>query len=147
MTHEFRHERRVEFADTDCAGIIHFSRFACYAEEAEHAFLRSLGLSVQMKHEGHTIGFPRLASRFEYSRPIRFEDVVDIRLRVVRLGASTVTYQFLFEKDGDEVARGEFTVIACRVYPEGRIEKTALPNAFTDLVEIAPEGALDFRER
>ena len=46
MPYEFRCRQRVEFADTDMAGIVHFSNFFRYMERAEHEFLRSLGLSV-----------------------------------------------------------------------------------------------------
>ena len=42
MACEYRHLRMVEFADTDMAGIVHFSRYFRYVEEAEHAFLRSV---------------------------------------------------------------------------------------------------------
>src|SRR5213078_989612 len=42
----FRTTRRVEFADTDMAGIVHFANFFRYMESAEHEFLRSHGLSV-----------------------------------------------------------------------------------------------------
>ena len=46
MPYEFQLSRRVEFSDTDMAGIMHFSNFFRFMEAAETAFLRSLGLSV-----------------------------------------------------------------------------------------------------
>lgn len=42
----FTWNRRVEFAETDAAGIVHFSSFFLYMEQAEHALFRSLGLSI-----------------------------------------------------------------------------------------------------
>ena len=45
MASDFTYFRRVEFSDTDTAGLIHFSAMLKYMEEAEHAFYRSLGLS------------------------------------------------------------------------------------------------------
>ena len=42
----FSYERRVEFCETDSAGIAHFSSLAIYMEQAEHALFRSIGLSV-----------------------------------------------------------------------------------------------------
>ena len=47
----FKTKRRVEFADTDLAGIVHFAMFFKYMEEAEHQFWRSVDLSVSMKDE------------------------------------------------------------------------------------------------
>ena len=46
MGFDFTHQRQVEFAETDMAGIVHFANFFRWMESAEHAFLRSLGHSV-----------------------------------------------------------------------------------------------------
>ena len=62
MASEFRTTRRIEFEDTDAARIAHFSRFYVFMEQAEHAFLRSLNLSVEMELEGRRLGWPRLAA-------------------------------------------------------------------------------------
>ncbi len=144
MAHEFHHRRRVEFADTDTAGIAHFSRFFCFAEEAEHAFLRSLGWSVHQRREGYVIGFPRLATRFEFQSSVVFEDEIDIHLWVRRKGTKTLTYQFAVTKDGHAVAKGEFTVICCRCYPGGRIEGIPLPEELAARIEEAPYSPLEF---
>ena len=62
MAEPFRVTRLVEFGDTDMAGIAHFSVFFRYMEAAEHAYLRSLGLSVAMEWEGERVGFPRVSA-------------------------------------------------------------------------------------
>ena len=59
MSKPFRVSRRVEFCDTDMAGIIHFSNFFRYMEFAEVAFLRARGLSVAMTWGQEHLGFPR----------------------------------------------------------------------------------------
>ncbi|MEQ2009187.1 MAG: acyl-CoA thioesterase, partial [Limisphaerales bacterium] len=46
MASEFKALRRVEFSETDMAGIVHYSNFFKYMETAEHAFFRSLGFSI-----------------------------------------------------------------------------------------------------
>ena len=73
MAYEFKKMRRVEFADTDMAGILHFANYVRYVEEAEHDFVRSLGASVYPQGEegDHPVVFPRLSLRFEYFRPVR----------------------------------------------------------------------------
>ena len=43
MAHAFTMQRRVEFAETDMAGILHFSNYFRFMESVEHAFFRSLG--------------------------------------------------------------------------------------------------------
>jgi YbgC/YbaW family acyl-CoA thioester hydrolase len=119
MPTTFHTTRRVEFADTDMAGIIHFTRFFNYMEEAEHAFLRSRGLSVVMTHEGRRIGWPRVAASCDFVRPVRFEDVVEIQVKLARVGVKSLSYEFTFEHQGDLVARGKLTTCCCEVGPDG----------------------------
>jgi YbgC/YbaW family acyl-CoA thioester hydrolase len=113
MAGPFRTTRLVEFSDTDMAGIVHFSAFFRYMESAEHAFLRSLGLSVFMEWDGEPIGFPRVAAACEFRKPVRFEEELTITVAVEKLGRSSVTYAFGFTKAGEEVARGRITAVCC----------------------------------
>ena len=74
---------------------------------AQHVeFLRSRGFSVVMSWEGRKISFPRVAASCDYLRPIRFEDVVEITVRLHRLGRKSVTYAFEFLLGGEVIARG-----------------------------------------
>ena len=145
MPFEHRHHRRVEFAETDLAGIVHFTHYFRYAEEAEHAFLRSLGLSVHGSHGGQAIGFPRLAARCEFQKPLRFEDEVEVHLWVRRKGKRSIVYQFTISRAGEAVARGEVAVLCCRLEPDGRFEPAELPPPFRDRIEEAPHRPLEFR--
>ena len=124
----FHCRRRVEFADTDMAGIVHFSRFFVFMEATEHAFLRSLGLSVHLEHEGQTISWPRLAAACDYRRPVRFEDELDIQLRVERLGTKSVTYGVAFEHEGEAVADGTLTAACCLCDPGESLRAIPIPD-------------------
>lgn len=117
---DFTTTRRVEFRDTDAAGIMHFSAFFLFMEEAEHEFLRSLGLSVvmdepQQGHEKQFITWPRVRCECEYFSPIRFEQVIDLRLRITRLGDKSVTYRIDFSRAGQKIASGRMTAVCCRI--------------------------------
>jgi YbgC/YbaW family acyl-CoA thioester hydrolase len=147
MAYEFQTTRRVEFADTDCAGIVHFATFFRYLEEAEHAFLRSLGLSVRAptaEGERTVIGFPRLSARCQYTRPARFEDELDVHIWVSRKKSRTLEFSAVVTRAGEEVARGQVAVIACRVREGHSIEPIELPLAFDRALEEAPYPALEF---
>ena len=115
---EFTTQRRVEFADTDMARIVHFSRFFDFMEAAEHAFLRSIlgdGRQVHFEHEGHEIGWPRGRVQCEFHSPARLGDLVDIRVRIVRKGSKSLTYRFDLSVEGRRVATGHITCICCRI--------------------------------
>ncbi len=106
MSAPFRVSRRVDFCDTDMAGIIHFSNFFRYMEFAEVAFLRSRGLSVAMTWGEEHLGFPRVSATCDFLHPVRFDDVVEIAVNVERVGSKSVTYSFDFTHEGNPVARG-----------------------------------------
>ena len=69
---EFKLKRRVAFYETDAAGIVHFSCYLRYLEEAEHALWRAAGLSIAPRDSEY--GWPRVAVTGEYGNPLRFED-------------------------------------------------------------------------
>jgi len=78
MAFEFKAIRRVEFSETDMAGIVHYSNFFRYMETAEQGYFRLLGYSVVMNHSATPVGWPRVHAECDYSRPLRF--VVSRRL-------------------------------------------------------------------
>jgi 4-hydroxybenzoyl-CoA thioesterase/acyl-CoA thioester hydrolase len=115
MPSEYRTTRRVEWADTDTAGIIHFARYFCFMEEVEHEFLRSLELSCIMERDGQWITWPRVSATCDFIKPVRFEDVMDVHLSVKRQGQKSLTFGFLFSHNGVEVARGQVVTACCRL--------------------------------
>lgn len=126
----FETQRRVEFCETDAAGIAHFSSFLCYMEQAEHEFLRSLGVSViQPMSDGGHLSWPRVKVECNYAQPARFEEVLKILVQIGRLGTKSVTYQFTFCSSADNlVARGEVVAVCCRVRNHGEsIESMEIP--------------------
>jgi 4-hydroxybenzoyl-CoA thioesterase/acyl-CoA thioester hydrolase len=111
----FKTQRRVEFRDTDAAGIAHFSVYFTYMEEAEHELLRSIGTSVIFSDAEGQISWPRVSVACEYRGALRFEDVFEIQVVVERIGEKSVSYLFEFVKDGKEMARGKITAVCCRL--------------------------------
>ena len=68
MPTPFHTSRFVEFADTDMAGIMHFSAFFRYMEAAEHELLRSLGFSVYSEIDGDVVSFRAWRRRASFIR-------------------------------------------------------------------------------
>jgi acyl-CoA thioester hydrolase len=135
MTVLFRTTRRVEFADTDMAGIVHFSNFFRFMEAAEVEFLRSRGLSVALTWEGEKLGFPRVAASCDYLRPVRFEDVLEVAVSLVRLGRKSATYGFEFSLGGEVVARGQVSSVCCRLQPGRQLEAIEIPAGLRQRLE------------
>ncbi len=138
MASEFKIVRRVEFSETDMAGIMHFSNYFKFMEFAEHAFMRSLGLSVAPKVYDPPIGWPRVAASCEYKRPLKFDDEVEVHLKVASKSEKAVTYEFTFRKTGEkeECARGSVTVVCCTIR-DGKMQATFMPKEYSEKIEAA----------
>ncbi|MGD9720228.1 MAG: acyl-CoA thioesterase [Pirellulales bacterium] len=132
MSQHYTTTRRVEFRDTDAAGMAHFSVFFVWMEQAEHELLRHLGLTVHMADENGTLSFPRVASRCDYQRAVHFEDVLEIEIAIVRLGKKSVTYECTFLHEGRPVASGQTTTVCCRFAADGTPKSVAIPAEIAD---------------
>jgi acyl-CoA thioester hydrolase len=146
MSYEFEVTRRVEFSETDLAGIMHFSNFFRFMESAEHAFFRSLGFSVARSRDGLEVCLPRVHAECDYAAPLRFEDEVLVRLLVERKSTRSLTYQFRFRRlngsGSEEVARGRLTVASVERQADGTLKAVPLPQAIADKIQQAPEQLL-----
>lgn len=98
--------RRVQWMDTDAAGIWHHSVVLRWVEEAEAELHRRLGII------GITFGAtPRRRTEFEFPSSVRFDDQVDITLTISRLGSTSMTYDVEVENDRRPVANGRMVVV------------------------------------
>lgn len=146
MPYEFKVIRRVEFSETDMAGIVHYSNFFRYMETAEHGFFRSLGFSVVMDHFDPPLGWPRVHAECDYLQPLRFEDEVEIHLLVSDKKPKSLSYLFRFRKLAGsspvEIARGQLTVVCVSRDPDGKMKSAPIPKAVAEKIEVAPAHLL-----
>lgn len=141
MPSEFKHTRRIEFAETDMAGIVHFANFFRMMESTEHEFFRSLGFSIHREEDGTTIGWPRVSVSCDYSRPLRFEDEVEIHLLVAEVRSRSIRYEFIFRKvaDGLEVARGTVATVCATVEKAtGKLVAVPIPERIRAKITALP---------
>ena len=147
MPYEFTLSHRVEFAETDMAGIVHFANFFRMMENAEHAFFRSLGFTIHGHEVGTTLGWPRVNAACEFLKPLRFDEVVDIQLLVAEVRSRSIRYAFRFWKNEDgqriEVARGGVTAVCATVNKAtGKLGATEIPEAIRAAITPAPAEIL-----
>ncbi|MDB6076010.1 MAG: 4-hydroxybenzoyl-CoA thioesterase [Verrucomicrobiaceae bacterium] len=146
MSHRFEITERVQFSETDMAGIVHFSNFYRYMERAEHGFFRSLGLSViDPAHHGHErVGWPRVHASCEFFLPLFFEDEVRIELLVEEVRSKVIRYLFRFWRmDGELAAEGRVTAASVRKdAATGKMKAVSIPDRIRHKVEAAPASLL-----
>lgn len=146
MPAHFTLTRRVAFSETDAAGIVHFANFFRYMEDAEHAMLRSLGLSVHRDIGDDVAGFPRVHAQCDYRRPLRFEDAFTIAVRVAAKSDKSVTYGFTFTKDDEDeaIATGTLKVVyAVKPAGAGKFSAAKLPAEIDRLLVVDDAEATD----
>ena len=96
---------RVAWVDTDAGGRIHFSNAFRWAEVAETSLMRRLGM---LERWGD---YPRKHVEAEFHQVLRFEDAIDVRLCVERVGRTSITYAWTIERGGEVCVSGRHTVV------------------------------------
>jgi len=132
MSTAFTTSRRVEFCDTDAAGIAHFAAFFRMMEQAEHDLLRSIGLSVIVHDAEGTLSWPRVSARCDFRAAAKFEDVLQIEVRIARLGERSVTYAHRFLRGSEELAAGEIVAVCCRMRENEAPKSAPIPPEFAE---------------
>jgi acyl-CoA thioester hydrolase len=133
---EYRLKRRVQFYETDAAGIVHFSWFFRYMEEAEHALWREAGLSIAPP--GAEIGWPRVAASFDFHRALRFEDEFEVWIRVEGLTRRTIQYACLLHQGDTKIATGKLVIACVRKRPNEPMAAIDIPPDIAERLGATP---------
>jgi acyl-CoA thioester hydrolase len=98
--------RRIEWMDTDAAGIYHWTTVFRLAEAAEAALHTALGIA------DFTFGAtPRVAVEATFARSLRFNDPVEVSLTVTRVGRASVAYALAVDGEAGRAAQGAVTSV------------------------------------
>jgi acyl-CoA thioester hydrolase len=92
---------RVGFSDTDAQGIVYYGRYLPYFDLARVEYLRALDL-LRTDPQGEQ--FVARALHVEYLAPARFDDEIELDVRVARIGSSSVTFEWVAYLRGDVLA-------------------------------------------
>lgn len=125
MTDEFRVSRRVQFSETDVAGIVHFSNFFRYFEDAEHELWRRAGLSIHP--EKSSVGWPRVMAACEFFRPLKFEQEFEISLRIKEMTRRTILYEGTITRGAERIATGSWKIACVDRLPDGSMKSAEIP--------------------
>ena len=131
--------RRVYFYECDGAAIVHFSNYFRYMEEAEHELWRAAGLSISNRTSG--VGFPRVAASFEFHRPLRFEDEVDITVQVVSISQRSMKYICTMTLHGEPIATGSATIVCVAYQPDKTMKAVPIPPEIASRFAVAAGAA------
>jgi acyl-CoA thioester hydrolase len=99
--------RRVNFAETDAAGIMHFARYPILVEEAVHDFWAQAGIPI---FDAGGLAWPVVAFRIDYRSPARFGDVLLVEVGMPAFGRSSAAFDFTCLCGRRVVCEGRLTV-------------------------------------
>lgn len=138
--------RRVEFCDTDMAGIVHFSNFNRYMEAAEHAWFRSLELKISGQlPDGTPYGWPRVSASCSFRAPARYNDIIEIHVKPQEKTSRSLTARYDFFLNGKLIAEGEMKTVFCLFPADGPMRSAAMPEDISLALDSAmPAAAADF---
>ena len=136
---EHRLTRRVQFHETDAAGLVHFSVYFRYMEEAEHALWRAAGLSIHPPSS--EIGWPRRSAAFEYHRALRFEDEFEVHIRVTAVEERAIRYRCLLSRGGERIASGDLAITCVSKKPQEPMKSIPIPADIAARFRPAPPAA------
>jgi acyl-CoA thioester hydrolase len=101
----FKTTFRVRWVDTDIAGVMHYSNFFRYFEACEEEFYRSQGSALGHLREKYKIMLPRVEAHCVYKSACRFDDLIEVVLKVKEVAGKTITYDFrIYRKEENQLA-------------------------------------------
>jgi acyl-CoA thioester hydrolase len=128
---------RVGFSDTDAQGVVYYGRYMPYFDLARTEYHRHLGRV--------TLGNVDFAMRgliVEYLAPARFDDLLEIFVRIERVGTTSITYDhaaYRVDDDGDELMATAKATLVCIALDERRA--VPVPDEFRAQVEAFERSA------
>lgn len=131
----FRYQRRVQFAETDLAGIAHFAMLFRYMEEAEHALWRAAGLSIATA--GENVGWPRVAASLQFKAPLKFEDEFDVVVTIDEISRSSISYRHAIMRGDTLIAEGTMTAVHVDKKPGEALKSAPIPQPIADALSAA----------
>ena len=119
------YKRRVEFAETDAAGMVHFSVFFRYMEEAEHAVWRRAGMDIYANHEERS--WPRISAKFDFKSPLRFQDEFEVRTEITAVSRSTIQWAHSVVRGETVIGSGSVTAVYVAKGRDGSMKSAEIP--------------------
>ena len=130
---------RVWFSDTDAQGVVYYGRYLPYFDHARTEYHRHLG-PTGPDLDGND--FVMRASQVDYHAPARFDDLIEIFVRVSRIGRTSVTYECAACRLPDDalMVTGQQTLVLIEV--ESR-QPTPVPDDLRAAVRAFEDGDLE----
>ena len=127
----FKTKWSARFSEVDMQGVVHHSEIIKYLEIGRVEYWRQLGIGY---HDFLDSGLQYVVARVEcnYLKPLFFDMIITVMVRVSRISRTSVTYEYLIYDDKDQCAIHAVTVLVC--LKTGKDKPYPLPEAYLDKI-------------
>jgi acyl-CoA thioester hydrolase len=129
--HEHEIPIRVRYCETDAMGFLHHANFLCYFEMGRTELFRAQGGNYRKMEEGGHF-FVVVEMNVKYRCPARFDDLLSLRTRVVRVTPAKLEHEYRLTRDGVAIAEAN-SVLAC-VDRQGHVRR--ISDVIPELTEM-----------
>ena len=137
----FSAKTRVGFSDTDAQGIVYYGRYLPYFDQARVEYHRTLGLlGMEIGEEGQE--FVMRALTVDYHAPAVFDDLIEVFVRLARIGRTSATYELAAYRASDDVLMVTATQTLVLVDLDER-RPVAIPGSYKQAIRNFEGDALD----
>ena len=132
-------QSRIRFCDCDPSGRIHYAALFRHIEAAEFEFFRACGNAWEPGNLTGKHRYPRVHAEADYISALVYEDLVDIAVRIERIGKTSYRIAFDVTKDGKPAASARLTIVCMDVETQ---RAHPLPDDFVALLSqhLRPAG-------
>jgi acyl-CoA thioester hydrolase len=128
-------EFTAAFADTDAAGIVHFSTVFRWVEGAEEGVFAELNLPFLSREGAVLRGFPRVRVECDYLSPVHRGDKVTLTLQPSEIGDKSITWAFVASVASKAVAKGILKTVYAWRDGEGPMQAALVPSSVKSALE------------
>lgn len=127
---------RVYYEDTDAGGVVYYANYLRFMERARTEWLRALGFEQDELSRDPGVVFAVRSCKLEFRKPARFNDLLEVTVRIAVRGGASLTFAQQIRRDGAVLCEGE-VLVAC--LDAQRFTPRPLPPVLTD--RLPPEAA------
>lgn len=102
MSTPSRSQVRVRYAETDQMGISYHGAYFVWFEVARVDYIRDRGVSYRDLEEKEDLRLPVIDAQARFLKPAFYDDVLEIRTRLVELSGARISFEYEVHREGTE---------------------------------------------
>ena len=107
----FLHPLRVRWAEVDRQDVVFNGHYLLYFDVAITEYWRAVGLPYQALLDQHDADLYVVKAGLEYHGPARFDDELEIGVRVRKIGNSSIVFDLGIFRQGEHLIEGEIVYV------------------------------------